>query len=198
VEGLQVHEPVLLQVLVQVEGVGQLSSAQTVASVQVMWQPFPVQVVLQLPTFRQVMLQPPPAHVNWQLPVSPQVKAQPPPGQSYWQLPTTLHEQLAPAAHVPLKLPTLVELPQLEAATQNPTRHASSNPSDLPNVMTSSGAWPRVELSIDMRDLESGKSRPERAGGRPEGPACVVPGGGHRKALVFGVAWGRSAAAGRP
>jgi len=48
---LQVHEPVLLQVLVQVEGVGQSSSEQITTPVQSMWQPFPVQVVLQLPTF---------------------------------------------------------------------------------------------------------------------------------------------------
>jgi hypothetical protein len=48
---VQVHDPVLLQVLVQVEGVGQSSSEQITASEQVMWQPFPVHVVLQLPVF---------------------------------------------------------------------------------------------------------------------------------------------------
>jgi hypothetical protein len=47
----QVHDPLLLQVLVQVEGVGQSSSEQIAAPVQVMWQPFPVHAVLQLPVF---------------------------------------------------------------------------------------------------------------------------------------------------
>jgi hypothetical protein len=46
-----VHDPLLLQVLVQVEGVGQSPSEQITAPVQVMWQPFPVHVVLQLPVF---------------------------------------------------------------------------------------------------------------------------------------------------
>ena len=128
----------MLQVLVQVEGFGQSLSEQTVASVQVMAQPFPVQLVLQWPTFRQATLQPPPAHENWQLPASPQVKEHPPPGQVYSQLPTTSHEQLVPAAQVPLKLPTVVEPPQPDAATQIPTRLASSSPSGLPNSMTSS------------------------------------------------------------
>ena len=35
----------------QVEGVGQFSSEQITAPVQVMWQPFPGHVVLQLPVF---------------------------------------------------------------------------------------------------------------------------------------------------
>jgi hypothetical protein len=48
---LQVHEPELWQLLVQAEGVGQSASEQIVAPVQVMSQPFPVQDVLQLPTF---------------------------------------------------------------------------------------------------------------------------------------------------
>jgi hypothetical protein len=48
---LQVHEPDVLQSLVQVEGVGQSLSEQTVASLQAMWQPFPLQVVSQWPTF---------------------------------------------------------------------------------------------------------------------------------------------------
>jgi hypothetical protein len=46
-----VHEPEVLQVLVQVEGVGHSFSEQTVAPLQVMEQPLPVQVVLQSPTF---------------------------------------------------------------------------------------------------------------------------------------------------
>jgi hypothetical protein len=46
-----VHDPLLLQVLVQVEGVGQSSSEQITAPLQAMWQPFPVHVVLQLPVF---------------------------------------------------------------------------------------------------------------------------------------------------
>jgi hypothetical protein len=45
------HEPVFRQSLVHVEGAGQSSSEQITAPVQSMWQPFPVQVVLQLPTF---------------------------------------------------------------------------------------------------------------------------------------------------
>jgi hypothetical protein len=48
---LQVHEPELWQFFVQVEGVGQSASEQIVAPLQVISQPFPVQVVLQLPTF---------------------------------------------------------------------------------------------------------------------------------------------------
>jgi len=67
-----------------------------------------------------------------------QVRMQPPPGQSYSQLPTVLHVQLEPALQVPLKLPTVVELLQPEAAAPIPTRHASSSPFDLPNVMMSS------------------------------------------------------------
>jgi hypothetical protein len=123
-----VHEPLLLQVLAQVEGVGQSVSEQTVTPVQVMWQPLPVQDVLQFPTLPQVTLQPPPAQEKRQLPVSPQVKVQPPPGQSYSQLPTTLQEQLVPWGQVPLKFPTVVELPQPVAATQIAKRHASSTP----------------------------------------------------------------------
>jgi hypothetical protein len=88
------------------------------------------------------MLQPPPTHVKRQLPVLLllQVRMQPPPGQSYSQLPTVLHVQLEPALQVPLKLPTVVELLQPEAAAPAPTRHASSSPFDLPNVMASSGS----------------------------------------------------------
>jgi hypothetical protein len=135
-----VHEPVLWQVLVQVEGAGQSSSEQITAPVQSIWQPFPVQVVLQLPTFSQVTSQPPPAHVKRQLPVLLllQVRMQPPPGQSYSQLPTVLHVQLEPGSQVPMKLPTVVELLQPEAAAPTPTRHARSSPFGLPNAMAPS------------------------------------------------------------
>jgi hypothetical protein len=100
--------------------------------------------------------------VSWQLPVSPQVMLQLPPGQLYSQLPITLHEQLVPAAQVPVKLPRVVLLlPQLEAATPIPARHASSSPTGFPNLMKPSCVEPFVEFSIDMSDFESGKGRPE-------------------------------------
>jgi hypothetical protein len=133
-----VHDPLLLQVFVQVEGVGQSSSEQITAPVQVMWQPFPGQVVLQLPVLWQSTLHPPPAHEKRQLPAALQLKEQPPPGQSYSQLPTTLQVQLVPAGHVAVRFPTVGALPQATAPAPIPSRHASSNPFALPDPMTSS------------------------------------------------------------
>jgi len=94
-----------------------------------MWQLSPEQVEMQLPRFWQVMSQLPPAHEKRQLPVPLQVKVQPPPGQSYSQLPIRLHEQLVFAAHVPVKLPTVV-VSTPHAATPRPTRTATRSPFD--------------------------------------------------------------------
>jgi hypothetical protein len=148
-----VHDPLLLQVLLHVDGAGQSASEQITAPVQVMWQPFPVQDVLQLPAFWQLMSQPPPAHEKRQLPAAPQVKVQPPPGQSYSQLPTTLQEQLVPAGHVPVKFPTVGELPPQPAAPAPiPSRQTSSSPFDDANLMFFPLASRQVEPSATEQE----------------------------------------------